>query len=373
VKTALAGPRHWATVLLVALGLAALYAGAVRAPFLNDDYLFLEEARSRGLASSLSDLGPLGNYYRPLSRQIYFAALAPIAGGHPAVFHAFNFALFLGALALLADLLRSALPRAGVLAGVLYFALIPFQRVNLTWISCSQDLLALTGTLAALALHRRGRTIAALACFVAALASKESALALPAALVAWDRWIDRRAWPATLRRVTPFGVAALAWVVVSLVMRARHAAAHRSTVAAGLRRRVRAFGAELLGLDHPAGWMSSLATHGPELLPRLLPTAAFLIGESASNSPSGPRPFAALGLIWLSPSPSRPGPCPTPGAPTTPRWPPSAPRFWSASPARVPTAGCCSGWRPGWSGGTPPAPARERSRSLRAGGAGLRT
>ncbi len=289
MKTALAGPRHWATVLLVALGLVALYAGAVRAPFLNDDYLFLEEARSRGLASSLSDLGPLGNYYRPLSRQIYFAALAPIAGGHPAVFHAFNFALFLGALALLADLLRSALPRSGVLAGVLYFALIPFQRVNLMWISCSQDLLALAGSLGAFALFRRGRMIAALACFAAALASKESALALPAALVAWDRWIDRRAWPETLRRVTPFGVAALVWVVVSLVMRARHAAA------APLDLSLPAFAAafahsvqSLLGLDHPAGWMSSLATHGPELLPLLcFATAAFLIGEDG-KPPRGP-------------------------------------------------------------------------------------
>jgi len=59
------------------------------------------------------------------------------------VFHAANFALFLAALALLFDLLASLLPRPGAFAGTLYFALLPLQRVNLTWISCSQDLLAL--------------------------------------------------------------------------------------------------------------------------------------------------------------------------------------------------------------------------------------
>ena len=259
MKTAFAGSRPWVAAVVVALGLAALYAGALRAPFLNDDFLFLEEARSRGLLESLSDLGALGNYYRPLSRQVYFEALAPIGGGLSVVFHAFNFALFLGSLALLADFLRLKLPPAGVLAGVLYYALIPFQRVNLMWISCSQDLLALTGSLGALALFRRSRMLSALICFGAAVASKESALALPVALLCWDRLIERREWRDALRRVAPFAAVAFVWVLVSMLMRARHAAA------APLDLSLPAFAAgfvhlaqSLLGIDHPSGWWQSM-------------------------------------------------------------------------------------------------------------------
>jgi hypothetical protein len=69
----------WLVALLAAIGLGLLYADALTTGFLNDDYLFLEEARTHSLGSSLTRLGALGNYYRPLSRQIYFAALTPLA------------------------------------------------------------------------------------------------------------------------------------------------------------------------------------------------------------------------------------------------------------------------------------------------------
>jgi hypothetical protein len=299
--------------LLVA-GLTALYAGALGMPFLNDDYLFLEEARSRPLAASLSDLGPLGNYYRPLSRQIYFEVLTPLAGGDPRVFHVFNFALFLMALALLGDLLRSRLPVPGVFAGVLAFALMPFQRVNLMWISCSQDLLALVGTLAAVALYRRDRWRLALVAFAAAVASKESALPLPIALVAWDLSIGGRPWPVALRRAAPFAVVAIAWMVVILGMRATHAAAapldfSLSAFAAAFAH----LGQSLLGIDHPAGWFAAMAAHGPSLVPLLcLSIAAFLAGRgeerskgasaptAAGHSVTNPRALAGFALVWLA-------------------------------------------------------------------------
>ena len=101
----------WSLALLfAAIGLGSLYGDALRTGFLNDDYLFLEEARSHPVTESLTRLGALGNYYRPLSRQLYFAALTPLSGGSPLVFHLVNAALFAVALALLADLLRVFLP-----------------------------------------------------------------------------------------------------------------------------------------------------------------------------------------------------------------------------------------------------------------------
>ena len=145
------------TVALLAPGLVAAYLAALRTRFLSDDYVFLEQARSHRLFDWLFRLDALGNYWRPLSRQVYFEALSPIAGGSPLVFHVANFAIFLASLTLVADLLAACFTWPGVVAGVLYFALLPMQRVNLIWISCSQDLLAVSCSLAAVAFWRRDR------------------------------------------------------------------------------------------------------------------------------------------------------------------------------------------------------------------------
>ncbi len=251
-------------------GLTSLYRGALETRFLNDDYWFLEDARGRDLAQSLISPGPLGNYYRPISRQIYFEALAPIAGGHPAVFHIANFGLLLASLALLADLLAVFLPAPGILAGLLYFALIPFQRVNLTWVSCSQDLMALTLCLTSFALFRRGRLAFSALAYLGAVFSKESALPLPLVLVAWTRWWERPAapWARLVPRLAPFALVVVAWALVVAWMRARH-----PSIAATIRPDFEHFAAgvvhgvqSLLGLDHPGGWVRSLAAARPNLV-----------------------------------------------------------------------------------------------------------
>ena len=273
----------WLAILLAAVGLTVLYAGPLRAPFLNDDYLFLQEARTRPLVESLTHLGPLGNYYRPLSRQIYFEALTPIAGGSSLVFHLVNYGVFLLALALLADLLLALLPAAGALAGTLYFALLPFQRVNLIWVSCSQGLLALAGVLAAVALHRRGRYTLALVPCALAFASKEAALPLPMALAAWDLAIERLSLRATLARVAPSGILALGWLVVALTMRALHAAAAplhfgASDLAADYAHLLQI----LAGLEHQPGILRALSACGPEPLPLLLLVPIAFVAARAS-------------------------------------------------------------------------------------------
>ncbi len=263
-------PR-WAAVLVAVAGLGALYAGALGTGFLNDDHLFLEEARTRPLGESLREPGALGNYYRPLTRQLYFAALTPIADGAPWVFHLVNAVAFAAALALLVDLLRAFLPAAGVMAGALYFATLPLQRVNLTWISCSQDLFALGFALASLALFRRGRDVGACAAYLGALASKEVAFPLPAALAAWAWWGagTRPTLPALARRLAPFALLSALWLALVVLMRQSHPAA-----AAVLHPSPGHFAAAwvhglqtLLGLDHPAGLARGLAARGPALLP----------------------------------------------------------------------------------------------------------
>ena len=299
----------WAAALLALAGLGVLYAGALRTGFLSDDYIFLEEARTQPLAQSVAGPGALGNYYRPLTRQVYFAALTPLAGGAPWVFHAVNAIAFAVALALVADLLAALLPLAGVMAGSLYFATLPLQRVVLTWVSCSQDLFAVLFSLAALALYRRGRDRWALAAYLAALASKEVAFPLPLALAAWSAWIGNGREPrpspgAIARRLLPFAALSLAWVALVLGLRARH-----PTMDTGLQFTPGHFAAawvhglqSLLGLEQPDVFVHGLSGHLPPLI-AIAPLAALALWLPAARGEAGRRGTAgailAFAALWF--------------------------------------------------------------------------
>jgi len=289
-----------------AVGLAALYWSALGTSFLNDDYLFLEQARSRPLLASLTRLDALGNYWRPLSRQLYFRGLSAIAGGDPRVFHAFNFAVFLGALALLADLLAAFTGGFALLAGVLFFAVLPFQRVNLIWISCSQDLLALGFSLGAIALWRRERRGLAVAAYVAALASKESALPLPLVLAAWDVGIAKRGWREALGRQRPALLALIAWGVLVLVVRARsHPQAVLEWTPDGLLATFAHLAQTLLGIESPAGFVAAFGSHLPAIVPLVLFVAAGWLAFTPATAASSPSrgdasPPLRFALFWIA-------------------------------------------------------------------------
>jgi hypothetical protein len=301
-------PRIPLAVALGMAGLLALYWGCLHVGFLNDDFLFLEEAKARPLGAALARLGALANYYRPLSRQVYFAALTKLSGDSPGLFHAVNFTLFALALALLADLLAATLPPLAVGAGLLYFALLPLQRVTLLWISCAQDLLALVGSLAALALHRRGRTRWAACATFAALASKDVALALPFGLAAWDAIVLGMRGGKLARRLVPQAAALAAWGAVLAIVHVRAGLDYAflrfapTQFAAAL-----VHGAQsLLGLDHPSGAFTGLAAIGPA------PLALGLLGAAVLALPApeagAPRPrveavdarrLASFALVWF--------------------------------------------------------------------------
>lgn len=305
-------PR-WSAPLVALAGLGALYADALRTGFLNDDHLFLEQARQPFLPS-LAHLGALGNYYRPLSRQIYFALLTPLAGHAPLAFHLVNAALFAVSLALLLDVLIVLVPWPGALAGALYFALIPFQRVNLIWVSCSQDLLALALSLGGLALFRRGRDGWACAAYLGAIASKEVAFPLPAALALWLALglpaggtardpVAARGGRSIAHRLAPFVAIGIAWLVLELVVRARDHAFDR----AGIHVTPEWFAAavvhgiqSLIGLDHPSGFLRGLAENSQALVPLILLAAlALWIGGAAGRaSTATPRTIVSFAAGW---------------------------------------------------------------------------
>lgn len=283
-------PR-WFAPALFAAGLAALYAGALRTGFLNDDYLFLEEARRHGWNSLLGTGGALANYFRPLSRQAWFAVLTPLAGSKAWPFHAANFALFLGACALLHRFLRAHTSEAGAWLGTLYFATLPLQRVNLTWISCNQDLLALVATLAAFAAWRANRAALAALAYLAAMLSKETAAPLPLALLAWSVWVERRDARATVRALLPFALPLALWSTGELWLRGA------STAPADLR-----FGLApaLATIVHLA--QSLVGLEAPEALPQ-----AF---TAARPSLSALVLLALVALAWRDGATATPGSTP---------------------------------------------------------------
>jgi len=294
----------WAGVLgLVLLAALWLHGAALRAPFFADDFVFLDQVRDRGLLSALTGPDPIGNFVRPVGRQLHFWLLARAGGGSPVLFHAANVVLFLGALALLFVVARRL---AGTLAAAIATAFVALHYaadVPLLWASGSQDLLALAGALGALALFLSGRRWLAAAVFLPALLSKETVLFLPlvAALAA------RRAgepWRRSLARAWPLGLAALAWAALWLSVAARHASARHAVAwdPGG----VAAVFAHLLqvvpGLEWRHGAELRLLTLLPPLVPLALALAAVALAghprRERSAAPATAVPPAALGLAW---------------------------------------------------------------------------
>jgi hypothetical protein len=283
----------WQAPALLLAGLAALYAGALGNGFLNDDYLFLEQARRYSLFDALAHPSGLGNFFRPLSREVWFALVGPWLGGEPWLFHLAQFAMFAAALVLLADLLsvfappRDRLVAPAVLAGVLWYAVLPFQHVNLAWVSCSQDLLALVGALGALALYRRGRMIPALIAYAAAVLAKESALPLPGALFVWSWCVDGLTPRRAFARVMPFALALAPWAAGELVLRAHSASIGRLAFdGPDLAAAIAHLAQSLAGAEHAAGWLRTWAGARPSPIAFVLVAAAAVWLPDRPNAPA---------------------------------------------------------------------------------------
>jgi hypothetical protein len=300
----------WLALALGAVGITALYAGALTTGFLNDDHVFLEQARTRSLLDALLHPGGIANYFRPLSREVYFAVLLHTAGMQPLAFHLVNLAALLVSAWLVFDLLLVLVPPAAAITGTLWMLLLPLIRVDLIWISCSQDLLALLFALTAFALHRRGRDRLAWLAYLAAVLSKQSALPLPAALVAYDVLVAGRAPREAMRRAWPYLAPLAVWAVGE--WHVRQVAPVTATVfsftpgsfAAGYVHMLQS----LLGLEAGGAMWSAFQDAGPSVwaLAALAPIAFWIPSRAAAAAPD---PHTALpaaasitrfALLWLA-------------------------------------------------------------------------
>ena len=214
-------------VAVAALAAVITHARSLGAPFFADDWLFLDQVRFRSLFRVLASPDPLGNYFRPLGRQVWFWLLARLGSESATVFHAGNLLCLVAAVVLLGVLTRRV---AGAFAGVVaasFLALHYAADVPVLWVSGSQELLSLALGLGALVAYARGRRVPAAALYLAALLSKEVVVLLPVVAIALDR--SGTSWRDRARRAWPLGVALLAWGAL-----AAFAMARRGTAGAGL-------------------------------------------------------------------------------------------------------------------------------------------
>lgn len=205
--------RSRATLLLAAA--LAAYANAFYGSFQFDDFnVIVREAAVHSVAAWWDSMPGI----RPLLKLSY--ALSWSAGGGTLAFHAVNIALHAANVLLVWAILRQLWDRMGVaqarmaaFAGALLFALHPAHTEAITYISGrSVSLMAFFYLASVLAYLRGAARWLSPALFLAALAAKEVAVTLPAALLLCEALDLRRPFElrAALRRQ------ALHWLVLAI-------------------------------------------------------------------------------------------------------------------------------------------------------------
>jgi tetratricopeptide (TPR) repeat protein len=217
--------------LLGLLGLALLalarYAWTPGISFINDDFLFLERARTATFLDNWSGADALGNVYRPLTRNLYFWLGLRIFGREPGPYHLLNLGIFALSGVLLALTVQrlvaragriapesGAAPAAGLGAG-LCFVLHPAAGTPASWVCGVQDLAAVDLVLLAILCHLSGRRLLYLLAYAAAVLSKETAAPLFLLLALWDLGVERVGWQRALGRQLPAALGCGIWLVLN--------------------------------------------------------------------------------------------------------------------------------------------------------------
>ncbi len=297
---------EWLAVVAILLLPVLRHGAELTRPFFADDYLFLEQVRRHGLLAALTSPDPLGNFVRPIGRQLYFWIVATLGGERPEVFRLVNWAIFSGALLLLYRVVRRRAGAVGTFAAVTFLALHYATDVPLLWVSGCQDLLALAFALACLDACDRGRSPIAAALFALGLLSKETIALTPLIALFLARG-DGRSWRDSVRRVLPLLAVLAIWAcamgVVSFARRSSGSPLSLTalSVPAALLHLIQvSAGAELRALGNPAGhWRATSVIAG---LAALLVTwiAARVANRSSGSELSRPSRGSTLltGVVW---------------------------------------------------------------------------
>ena len=311
----------WAPLALVLLAGLWRQGGALRLPFFADDYFFLDSVRHRSLLAALVSPDALGNFVRPVSRQLYWWAVS-VTGASPLVAHAINLALFLAILALLFAVVRrlASTRAAAIAAGLLavHYAI----DIPVRWASGSQDLLAAAGGLAALWLFLRGWRFASAGALLLALLSKETVVLAPAVAALAARRAGEP-WRRTISRAWPLAAAVAIWAAFWRVSMRPSAVGQLSAGPLSVLAALAHLGQVLIGVEWRAGESLVPRISIVFLAPLALTACAALIAfqtprrpkpvadhasasRHAQSSPApapavipSPRAVLAVGIVWM--------------------------------------------------------------------------
>jgi len=181
-------------------------------PLFADDYLFFDRVRYRGLAEVLAEPDVLGNFWRPLTRQVYFWVVAHGLGESALALHLVNLASLLAILVLLFTLVRRWAGSNAAWTASLLVAVSSVWDVPILWGSGTQDLFAILLALGALHLADHRHHVAAALLYGTALFCKEVVLLLPA-LIALVAWMKTRSVRAVVVAIVPYAVVAILWAI----------------------------------------------------------------------------------------------------------------------------------------------------------------
>ena len=239
--TAIMVSRDVRNLLLVAVAVALTFANSTHDSFyFDDEHSLVANPHIRQLAHlpdffidpQLFSRNEGSEMYRPLVLVSY--ALTYVFFEYQAsAYHLFNIALhLLVALAVYRLYVRLGLSGAVALCGALLFGVHPLVCEPVNYISSrSESLAALFFLTGLLCYSGRGAWTlpVALACYVAAMMSKSSAVTLPAVLLAFDWLMRERACPPRWRRLLPF------WVLAAVYVWASRSLLHEAVIGAPVR------------------------------------------------------------------------------------------------------------------------------------------
>jgi len=195
----------------------ALAAGAevFRIGFFADDFHFLDIARRVPLLEALGGQFGVYPWYRPLSRESYFALIAAAGPAGALVARTLSLAAMVACVLLVDRIGRVLVGGRAARIGAVLFAIYGFTRFLTAWASGFQDLLGLLLTLAALDASLRGRTALALVAAGLAPFAKETSIVVFPLLVLFD-WARGRV---AARRMVSTAAVLLAVLAVHAAVR----------------------------------------------------------------------------------------------------------------------------------------------------------
>lgn len=210
---ALRVPPVWLVGALAVLALLLLAPDALRTPFLNDDYLFLDQAARRDWWQLWGFTSLAFDWWRPWSRELHFWVLSRVLGPSEPLFHVVNLVLAGTILALYFALARGLVGASRAALATAAVTAMAAWALPTLWVSGCQDLWMLCWALIALHAWSRDRVALATLAYALALMSKETAAPLPLVFLAWDVALARRPWQEALRRLWPVAGVASLWAL----------------------------------------------------------------------------------------------------------------------------------------------------------------